>query len=74
MKRHLSEATKNKISLAQRGKKNSMYGKRHSKATLRKLSRTLCGDGNPMFGRRHAAATKRKISAALRKAWARRNK
>lgn len=62
--RKLSEATKRKISLAQRGTKNSMYGQRHSKDTLRKLSSNNRGKGNPMYGKRHSAAARRKMRLA----------
>ena len=69
MAQRQSEATKRKISLAQRGRKNSFYGRSHRTATLSKLSAKNRGRGNPMFGRRHSAATKAKIrQAALRRA------
>ena len=67
-KKH-SEATKRKISLAQRGRRNSFYGRRHKKSTLAKLAAKNNGKNNPMFGRRHSAATKEKIrQAALKRA------
>lgn len=64
-----SEATKRKISLAQRGRKNSFYGRAHRKSALEKLAAKNRGKNNPMFGRRHSAAAKEKIrQAALKRA------
>ena len=63
-----STATKRKISLSQRGKKNSMYGKKHKKSSLEKMSKNNKGKKNPMYGQKHSAATKKKISLALKKA------
>ena len=69
MEKKVSEATKRKISLAQKGNKNSFYGRRHKKVTLAKLAAMNGGKNNPMFGRRHSAATKEKIrQVALRRA------
>ncbi|MFH1360056.1 MAG: NUMOD3 domain-containing DNA-binding protein [Candidatus Omnitrophota bacterium] len=65
-KKH-SLATKRRISLSQKGKKNSMYGRRHKTSTKIKLSRINSGKQNPMSGRRHSAETKRKISLAARR-------
>ena len=65
-KKH-SEATKRKISLAQRGRKNSFYGRRHKKFTLAKLAVKNGGKNNPMFGRRHSVATIAKIRQAALK-------
>ena len=65
-KKH-SEATKRKISLAQKGRKNSFYGRAHKKSTLVKLAAKNRGKNNPMFGRRHSAAAKAKIRQAALK-------
>ena len=65
-KKH-SAATKRKISLAQRGRKNSFYGRRHKKFTLAKLAVKNGGKNNPMFGRRHSVATIAKIRQAALK-------
>ena len=63
-----SLATKRKISQAQKGRKNSMYGKRHTSTTKSRLRRIFSGKNNPMYGKHHSAATKQKIRlAALRR-------
>ena len=60
-KRHLSEATKRKIGSAQKGKKNSMYGRRHSKAALAKIASASRGKSNPMYGKHHSPETIKKL-------------
>jgi hypothetical protein len=65
-KKH-SAATKRKISLAQRGRKNSFYGRRHKRSTLARLAAKNKGKNNPMFGHRHSAAAKEKIRQAALK-------
>lgn len=70
-RRRLSEAVKRKISLAQRGKNNSMYGRHHKKSSLLKISMSTRGSRNPMYGKHHTAQAKRKISIAVRRARAR---
>ncbi len=62
-----SLATRNKISLAQKGKHNSMYGRHHSEKTLEKLSRDRSGKKNPMYGRHHSEETIKKIKLAIRR-------
>ncbi len=68
-KRSLSAATKHKISLTQRGKKNSMYGKKHTPAALKKIRQASRGENNPMHGRTHTAEARKKISLAARRRW-----
>lgn len=68
MKKKQSEATKRKISLAQRGKKNSMYGKKHKKSSLLKMSENNKGKNNPMYGKHHTKEAKKKISLAIKRA------
>jgi len=69
MAKKQSEATRRKISLAQRGKKNSFFGRAHKKSTLGKLAAKNRGKNNPMFGRWHSAAAKAKIrQAAIKRA------
>jgi group I intron endonuclease len=63
----LAESTKRKISQAQMGKNNSMFGKHHDESTRKKLSQINDGKNNPMFGKRHSAETKRKISLAAKR-------
>jgi hypothetical protein len=67
-KRQLPESVKRKISLSQRGKKNSFYGKKHKKSAIEKISKATQGKNNPMFGKKHSEATKRKISLARKRA------
>jgi len=63
-----SLSTKRKISQAQKGTKNSMYGKHHSASTRKRLSRIFSGKNNPMHGKHHSQETRQKISlAALRR-------
>ena len=69
--RKLSEATKRKISAAQKGKNNSMYGKRHTQAALLKITRASRGENNPMFGKNHSVETRKKISLLARLRWSR---
>ena len=63
----LPDLTKRKISLAQRGKRNSFYGKHHTAATKKKLRALVSGTKNPMYGKHHTEAVKRKISLAARR-------
>ncbi len=66
-KRSLSAASKRKISLSQKGKNNSMYGKRHTREALKKIALASRGKNNPMYGRTHTAETRKKISLAARR-------
>ena len=68
MKKKHSAATKRKISFAQSGKKNSMYGKKHKKLSLLKMSKNNKGKNNPMHGKHHTKETKKKISLAIKRA------
>ena len=63
-KRKLSQITKCKISASQKGKRNSMYGKKHTAEALRKIKQRSRGRNNPMFGKRHSAAAIRKMVLA----------
>ena len=67
----LSEATKRKIGLANRGKRNPMYGKRHTQKALLQITQASRGKNNPMFGKAHTAATRKKISLKARLRWSR---
>ena len=62
-----SEATKRKISVAQRGRKNSFYGRAHNPSTRAQWSRKRKGKNNPMFGKKHSAKTIAKMRAAVLK-------
>jgi len=39
-----------KISEKQKGKKNSFYGKKHTKKALRKISESVSGENHPLYG------------------------
>ena len=66
-----SKATRLKISLSQRGKNNSMYGKRHTAAALRLITRASRGKNNGMYGRRHSPQTIQKIRRLALLRWKR---
>ncbi len=72
MARRHKASTIRKISLAQTGKRNSMYGRRHKKSSRVKMSEVACGKNNPMYGKHHGPDVRKRISAALRKAWLKR--
>jgi hypothetical protein len=65
-----SHAVKQKISRAQTGKNNSMYGRRHTQQALAKISAASRGKNNPMFGKRHPLPVRQKIRQIMRKIWA----
>ncbi|ABT16682.1 hypothetical protein ATCV1_Z548L [Acanthocystis turfacea chlorella virus 1] len=58
----LSEETKNKISEANSGENNPMFGKCHTDETKKKFSEERSGEKNHMFGKHHAEETKKKLS------------
>lgn len=66
-KRRLSQETRRKIGSKQKGKKNSMYGRRHTPSALAKIQRATAGKRNPMYGKHHSLATRKKISLAARR-------
>ena len=59
-----TEEQKRKISEANTGEKNHMFGKHFSEEHKKKISEALSGEKNPNFGRHHSEETKRKISEA----------
>jgi len=63
-KENLSEKTKRKMSEAQGGENNPMYGKHHSEEAIRKISEANSGKNHPMYGKHRSEETKRKISEA----------
>ncbi len=65
--KHHSAATIKKIRLAQMGKNNSFYGRKHTRETCRQISRKTSGKNNPMYGKRHSPEVRRKISLAIRR-------
>ena len=63
----VSNITRKRLSEACSGKKNGMYGKRHSEESKRKMSEskigTQAGENNPMYGKKHTDETKHKMRA-----------
>ena len=70
-KKKYSNARRKKISEAQMGENNSMYGRHHTAEALRKMQRATKGKNNPMYGRQHTAEARKKISLARRRHLAR---
>ena len=64
--RVLSEETRNKMSMANSGSNNGMFGKKHTEKTRNKISELNkgkhIGEKNPFFGKKHTEETKEKIS------------
>lgn len=60
-----SKATRKKMSQAQSGEKNPMFGRHHSETTKQKMSRAHSREKHPLFGKHRSATTKRKLSLAL---------
>lgn len=69
--RVLSDETKQKMSIAQSGEGNGMFGKHHTPESRRKMmlmsdgrsrSERYSGSGNPFFGKQHSELTKQTIS------------
>lgn len=65
-RRH-SLSTRRKISLAQKGRKNSMYGRHQPVAVRKRLSSLNKGRGNPMYGKKHRPETIAKMRLAARR-------
>lgn len=61
----VSNITRKRLSEACGGKKNGMYGKKHSEESKRKISEAKIGKqsgkNNPMYGKKHTDETKRKM-------------
>lgn len=72
--RKRSLATRRKISLAQKGRKNSMYGRRHTMGTRKRISFLNKGKGNPMYGKKHKSQTIAKMRLAARRRMVRKAK
>lgn len=51
-----------KISEANKGKKNYMYGKKHTQKTRKKISEAIKGKKHPLYGKHLSQETKRKMS------------
>ena len=61
----ISEQTKKKISTANAGELNPMFGEHHSEKTKKKLSeigKTKTGEKNNFYGRKHSEETKKLMS------------
>jgi hypothetical protein len=67
-----SDEWKRKLSEAQRGINNPMYGKKHTEETRRKISVAHKGEKHPFFGKKHSEETRRKMAEARRIYWAKR--
>jgi group I intron endonuclease len=59
--------TKRKISEVKKGKKNPLYGKKHSEQTKKKMSEAQKGENNHMYGKTLSEEHKKKMSKALKK-------
>ena len=57
-----SEKTRKKMSKAQSGENNPMYGKYLSKETKEKISNALSGENNPNYGKHYSEETRKKMS------------
>jgi hypothetical protein len=55
------------LSLHNKGKNNSMYGKHHSIESRKKMSDAQKGENNPLYGKHRSAETKKKISESNKK-------
>ena len=62
-----SEESRKKMSEAQKGKNNPMYGKRHSEKAKKKMSESKKGENHPMYGKTFSESTRKKISESLSK-------
>lgn len=60
--KNLPEKTKKKISLAQLGPKNHMYGKKVTEERRQQMSELQSGEKNSMFGKKHSKESKLKMS------------
>ncbi len=64
--RNISKETRQKISIANSGPNNCMFGKNHTEETKKKISEskkgTQAGENNPFFGKKHTDESKSKIS------------
>ena len=61
-----SEETRKKMSKANKGENNPMYGKHHSEETRKKLSESRKGEKHPNYGKPLPEETKRKLSEAMK--------
>jgi len=52
-----TEESKQKMSEAQSGEKNPMFGKTRTDETKQKMSEALTGENNPLFGKKHKRVT-----------------
>lgn len=66
---NMSDDTRKKISEANKGEKNPMYGKHRSEETRQKMSEAMKGRHSPMKGRILSEETRRKMSDAAKRRW-----
>ena len=64
--RTLSDEHKKKISEANKGENNGMFGKHHSKEAIKKNSEAHKGEKHPMYGKHLSEETKNKLSEELK--------
>jgi group I intron endonuclease len=60
----LAEEVKQKISEAQIGEKNHMYGKEHTEETKKKMSEAKSGEKSYWYGKEHTEESKKNMSEA----------
>jgi group I intron endonuclease len=60
----VSEETRQKISAANKGENNFMYGKHHTEETRKKIGESQKGERSHMFGKHLSEKTKQKMSTA----------
>lgn len=63
---NLSEETRQKMSMSQKGNKNSL-GKTWSKESKAKMSERVKKEGHPLWGKHHSEETKQKMSLSMTK-------
>lgn len=64
--RRFTEEHRRKMSEAQKGEKNHMFGKHPSEETRKKMSEARSGEKNHMFGKHHSEETRKKLSEATK--------
>lgn len=63
-----------RMSEAKSGRKNSMFGKKHSKKTKKKISDANKGEKSYLYGKAYTDEEKKRISDSMKRVWAERKK